>query len=139
MGSVGEDEELEGAGVAGHGAGEEEGVLHGDGGVIGRVEDEGGRGPRTHAAVRRHPPLQLRHVVVRASARFAGAVAAVAAGVPVHAVSAHTGAGMDTLRGYIPPDNTVALLGSSGVGKSSIVNLLLGRDQQVIGEVRADG
>lgn len=64
---------------------------------------------------------------------------AVAPGAPVHAVSARTGQGVETLRSYFPPDNTVALLGSSGVGKSTLVNLLLGRDQQAVAEVRADG
>jgi ribosome biogenesis GTPase / thiamine phosphate phosphatase len=67
------------------------------------------------------------------------AAEAVAPGAPVHAVSALTGEGVDRLRGYFPPDNTVALLGSSGVGKSTLVNLLLGREQQAIGAVRADG
>jgi ribosome biogenesis GTPase / thiamine phosphate phosphatase len=67
------------------------------------------------------------------------AAEAVAPGVPVHAVSAVTGQGIDELRGYFPPANTVALLGSSGVGKSTLVNLLLGREQQAVGAVRADG
>jgi ribosome biogenesis GTPase len=67
------------------------------------------------------------------------AARAVAPGAPVHAVSAVTGQGVDELRSYFPPDNTVALLGSSGVGKSTLVNLLLGREQQAVGEVRADG
>jgi ribosome biogenesis GTPase len=66
-------------------------------------------------------------------------VEAVSPGTPVHAVSARTGGGIDELRGYFPPDNTVALLGSSGVGKSTLVNILLGREQQAVGEVRADG
>jgi ribosome biogenesis GTPase len=64
---------------------------------------------------------------------------AVAPGTPVHAVSVLTGRGVDELRGYFPPDNTVVLLGSSGVGKSTLVNVLLGREAQAVGEVRADG
>jgi ribosome biogenesis GTPase len=67
------------------------------------------------------------------------AAKAAAPGVPVHAVSATTGQGIAGLRGYFPPANTVALLGSSGVGKSTLVNLLLGHEQQAVGEVRADG
>jgi ribosome biogenesis GTPase / thiamine phosphate phosphatase len=50
----------------------------------------------------------------------------VAPGVPVHAVSALRGDNMDTLAAYCAPRCTVALLGSSGVGKSTLINALLG-------------
>ncbi len=61
-----------------------------------------------------------------------------ALGVPVHVTSATTGMGMaDLERGFRSQETTV-LLGSSGVGKSSIVNWLLGREQQAIHEVRKD-
>jgi len=43
-------------------------------------------------------------------------------GVAVHAVSAVTGEGLETLDRYLEPGKTVALLGSSGVGKSTLVN-----------------
>jgi ribosome biogenesis GTPase len=46
--------------------------------------------------------------------------------VPVVAVSAADGAGFDALQAYLGAGQTVALLGSSGVGKSSIVNRLVG-------------
>jgi ribosome biogenesis GTPase len=59
-------------------------------------------------------------------------------GVPVHAVSAATGEGLDALRAYLREGVTVAFVGSSGVGKSTIINALLGADIQVTGEVRAD-
>ena len=59
-------------------------------------------------------------------ARDLADVEAVAFGVPVHAVSAADGAGLEQLSRYFDGDRTVALLGSSGVGKSSIVNRLLG-------------
>jgi ribosome biogenesis GTPase len=63
-------------------------------------------------------------------------VSEVALGVPVHAVSARTGEGVDVLRGYATGHRTVALLGSSGVGKSTLVNRLVGRDVQATSQVR---
>jgi len=57
-------------------------------------------------------------------------LAAVAPGVPIAPVSAHSGAGLAELAAYLAPGRTVALIGSSGVGKSSLVNRWLGRDQQ---------
>jgi len=51
--------------------------------------------------------------------------------------SARTGAGLDVLRARIPRGTTVAFVGSSGVGKSALVNALLGRDAQLEGAVRA--
>lgn len=59
-------------------------------------------------------------------------------GVPVHAISVHTETGLEQLTGYLTPGKTVALLGSSGVGKSTIVNYLIGKDIQKVQEVRYD-
>jgi ribosome biogenesis GTPase / thiamine phosphate phosphatase len=56
---------------------------------------------------------------------------------PVHAVSAPTGAGLDALRPYFLPNRTAVLLGSSGVGKSTIVNALAGEELLATQEVRA--
>src|SRR5215212_1982544 len=56
--------------------------------------------------------------------------------VPVHAVSAPRDEGYDILAGYLEPGRTVALLGSSGVGKSTIVNRLAGEELQRTQEVR---
>ncbi|MEZ5102168.1 MAG: ribosome small subunit-dependent GTPase A [Thermoleophilia bacterium] len=67
------------------------------------------------------------------------AVRQVAGDVPVHVISNRTAVGVDALRGYLAGDRTVALLGASGVGKSSLVNVLLGEERQLVGEVRADG
>jgi ribosome biogenesis GTPase len=55
-------------------------------------------------------------------------VEAIAFGVPVHAVSAPRGDGVDTVRSYVPPGRTAGLLGSSGVGKSTLVNALVGHE-----------
>ncbi|HEX5465754.1 MAG TPA: ribosome small subunit-dependent GTPase A [Candidatus Limnocylindrales bacterium] len=67
---------------------------------------------------------------------WSGPLREVALGVPVHVVSAVTGAGLDGLRDDLGPGRTVALLGSSGVGKSSLVNALLGTQRQATAEVR---
>jgi ribosome biogenesis GTPase len=64
------------------------------------------------------------------------AVDAVAPGVATVAVSAWTGAGLDELRAHLRPGATAAILGSSGVGKSTLVNALLGEDRQKTAEVR---
>ena len=63
----------------------------------------------------------------------------VAFGVPIHAVSAETGEGIDDLRRHLAGSRTVALLGSSGVGKSTIINRLLGEERFRTADVRADG
>ena len=58
--------------------------------------------------------------------------------VPVHAVSARTGEGIDELRAWLQPNRTAVLLGSSGVGKSTIVNSLVGEELLPTQEVRED-
>jgi ribosome biogenesis GTPase len=67
------------------------------------------------------------------------AVETVAFGIPVHPVSAVTGEGLGGLDPYLAPARTVALLGSSGVGKSTLVNHLAGRELLKTQELRADG
>jgi ribosome biogenesis GTPase len=64
-------------------------------------------------------------------------VGAVAIGVPVHVVSGITGEGVDELRQYLAGNRTVALLGSSGVGKSTLINCLRGEEVQAVGAVRS--
>lgn len=61
-----------------------------------------------------------------------------AMGVPVVAVSALKGEGLEALSPWLEPGRTVALLGSSGVGKSTLINALLGSQRQMTGAVRAD-
>jgi ribosome biogenesis GTPase / thiamine phosphate phosphatase len=60
-------------------------------------------------------------------------------GVPAHSVSVRTGLGLDEVRSYLAPGVTGALLGPSGVGKSTLVNTLAGDDRLATGEVGADG
>ena len=60
----------------------------------------------------------------------------VAMGVPVCVVSARTGQGLDHLEGHFASGQTLVLLGSSGVGKSTIVNCLMGRAVQEVREIR---
>jgi ribosome biogenesis GTPase len=63
----------------------------------------------------------------------------VAMGVPVLALSNVTGEGVDAVDHYVRPRHTVVLLGSSGVGKSTLVNRLAGRELMPTRELRRDG
>jgi len=60
----------------------------------------------------------------------------VALGVPVCVVSAKTGLGFDAVEKFLVQGQTLVLLGSSGVGKSTIVNRLMDRTIQEVQEVR---
>jgi ribosome biogenesis GTPase len=66
------------------------------------------------------------------------ALSAVARDAPVHVLSALTGEGLEALAHYLQPGLTVGFVGSSGVGKSTLLNTLLGRRVQATQEVRAD-
>jgi ribosome biogenesis GTPase len=63
-------------------------------------------------------------------------VEGVALGVPIHVMSVLKNEGLDALWHYLRPGQTVALLGSSGVGKSTLINHLAGADVMRTGEVR---
>jgi ribosome biogenesis GTPase / thiamine phosphate phosphatase len=63
-------------------------------------------------------------------------VSSVAIGVPVIAVSVLEGTGTQELQTYLAPGKTVALIGSSGVGKSSLVNYFTGFEKQLVKEIR---
>ncbi|MFC1920300.1 ribosome small subunit-dependent GTPase A [Chloroflexota bacterium] len=67
---------------------------------------------------------------------FIRSIEPVAGDVPVHPVSAMEKTGLDTLKAYITTGKTAAFLGSSGVGKSAIINALLGAERQEIRAVR---
>ena len=73
------------------------------------------------------------------AAHALGEVESIAFGAPVHAVSGVTGAGVGSLDAYLRLGRTIALLGSSGVGKSTLVNHLSGREVLATQAVRADG
>lgn len=62
--------------------------------------------------------------------------AEVAHGVPIVAASTRTERGLDEVRAFLANGRTIALLGSSGVGKSAIVNALIGTERLQTGAVR---
>ncbi|MEK7347423.1 MAG: ribosome small subunit-dependent GTPase A [Candidatus Eisenbacteria bacterium] len=65
-------------------------------------------------------------------------IEAVAQGAAVHAVSAVEPEGLAALDRYLSKGKTAALVGSSGVGKSTILNTLVGRERMRVQEIRAD-
>jgi ribosome biogenesis GTPase len=64
-------------------------------------------------------------------------VGAIAADAPVHVLNPKAGEGTEQLTHYLTRGRTGALLGSSGVGKTTIINRLLGSDVRRTREVRA--
>jgi len=70
------------------------------------------------------------------AARVRSEAEAAALDRPVHVVSAITAVGLDVLEPYARGNRTVALIGASGVGKSTLVNRLVGAAVQRIGAVR---
>jgi ribosome biogenesis GTPase / thiamine phosphate phosphatase len=62
-------------------------------------------------------------------------VESIAVGVDVCMLSARQQSGVDVLRNYIKPGQTFAFIGSSGVGKSTIINALLGTNRLAVNEV----
>jgi ribosome biogenesis GTPase len=71
--------------------------------------------------------------------RALAAMRAAAPGVDVVAISSLTGEGVPALDRYLRPGRTAALLGSSGVGKSTLINRLLGHERLRTSAVREDG
>jgi ribosome biogenesis GTPase len=63
-------------------------------------------------------------------------IAGVAPALPVVVISAKTRRGLKALAPWLQPGQTIALLGSSGVGKSTLINRLMGDQVQVTQEVR---
>jgi len=62
----------------------------------------------------------------------------IAAGVDIVATSAKTGEGLERLDKYLQPEKTCVFLGSSGVGKSSLLNTLMGENVMAVKEIRED-
>ena len=62
----------------------------------------------------------------------------IATGAGVYTVSAKTGYGIDKLSEYLKPRKTIVFLGSSGVGKSTLVNALAGEEIMAVKEIRED-
>ncbi|MCB9701510.1 MAG: ribosome small subunit-dependent GTPase A [Myxococcales bacterium] len=71
-------------------------------------------------------------------ARWVAELEAVAGDAPVHPLSATSGAGLDALAPYLGRGRTLAFVGSSGVGKSSLINHLLGAERQAVAEIREE-
>ena len=65
-------------------------------------------------------------------------VESVAIGVDVYAISCKAKIGLEKLQKYFKKGNTLVFLGSSGVGKSTLVNTLIGKDVMKTSEIRED-
>ncbi|MCR6545701.1 ribosome small subunit-dependent GTPase A [Dehalobacterium formicoaceticum] len=65
-------------------------------------------------------------------------VRSVAMGVDVVVCSAENPGGMDLIQTYIQPGKTIAFIGSSGVGKSTLINRLIGQDILATKQIRGD-
>jgi len=68
----------------------------------------------------------------------AAEVRKIARDVPVIPISSKTGIGLDELAPFLEPAKTVVFIGSSGVGKSSLLNLLAGRQLMDVKDIRED-
>ena len=64
---------------------------------------------------------------------------AAAPGVPVYAISAQVGLGLNELEPHLSRGSTIALVGSSGVGKSTLINRLCGFERQAVNSIADDG
>lgn len=65
-------------------------------------------------------------------------VSQIAEGTDIYPISSITGEGMEPLKKYLQPGMTIVFLGSSGVGKSTLTNYLMGKEVMGTGEIRED-
>jgi ribosome biogenesis GTPase len=65
-------------------------------------------------------------------------VEAVSLGIPIHILSVVSGSGLEELNKYLVPRNTAVFIGSSGVGKSSLINALIGNSFQSTNDIGTD-
>jgi len=72
------------------------------------------------------------------SEQYIKEVESIAAGVDIISTSAKTGSGLTELEPYLKPGKTCVFLGSSGVGKSSLLNTLMGEEVMEVKEIRDD-
>ncbi|TMD86373.1 MAG: ribosome small subunit-dependent GTPase A [Chloroflexi bacterium] len=70
---------------------------------------------------------------------FEAELETIATGVPVVAVSGRTGAGIEAVRAYLSHGKTAVLVGSSGVGKSTLINRLVGEEMLRTADVHKSG
>lgn len=75
-------------------------------------------------------------VAGEALAELRGAVEGLAPGIPIIVTSADEGSGVQEVRDLIAQHGTAVIIGHSGVGKSSLLNALLGTDAQAVGATR---
>ncbi len=74
--------------------------------------------------------------LVEATDPFLEEVRASVTDVPILALSARNERGLDSLQPFLGPDRTIAFVGSSGVGKSTLINSLFGNNILAVNEVR---
>ncbi|MCL2226569.1 MAG: ribosome small subunit-dependent GTPase A [Oscillospiraceae bacterium] len=65
-------------------------------------------------------------------------VKAIAQDIDVVPICALDGTGLDRIMEYLSPEKTVVFLGMSGVGKSSLLNALMGKEIMAVGDIRED-
>lgn len=76
--------------------------------------------------------------LIQESQFFVDSVSLLLNKIPVFAVSAVDGRGMEQLAPFLGADKTIAFVGSSGVGKSTLINALFGEELQLVQEARED-